>query len=224
MPRRNLFFANNEIYHLLNRSINQSPIFTTTRENQRFLELINFYRNANPPLSFSHYNRLSIEEKADFLARLNKKEKLVEIFAYCLMPNHFHLLAKQLSDRGIQKMLSNIQNGYVRFHNLRNKRKGPLFESAFKAIRIENEEQFLHVSRYIHLNPSSSYLVKIGDLLQYPWSSFPDYLTEKAPSFTNPNFILNLIGNRKNYEEFVLNQAAYQRELDIIKHLALEEH
>lgn len=223
MPYRKIVFANNEFYHVLNRGVAETSIFLSPKEYWRFLHLIDFYRYANPQLSFSHYSRLSQREKQKFMENLKKKDKLlVEILAYCLLPNHFHLLLKQINDNGIPKMIANLQNGYARYFNLRHQRKGPLFQSMFKVVRIETDEQFLHVSRYIHLNPSSAYLVKIKDLSSYPWSSFPEYLGKQPSSFINSEPILKLIGGKEKYEKFVFNQAEYQRELNKIKHLSLE--
>lgn len=158
MPYRKVIFSNDEIYHVLNRGVAEASIFVSPKEYLRFLHLIDFYRFARPLLSFSHYNRLSQKGKEKFMENLKKKNSvLVEIFAYCLMSNHFHLLLKQIKNKGIPKMLANLQNGYARYFNLKHKRRGPLFQSMFKAIRVETDEQLLHVSRYIHLNPSSSY-------------------------------------------------------------------
>lgn len=220
MPYRRTVFANNELYHVLNRGVAQVPIFYTPKEYSRFLELIDYYRFADLHLSFSHYIRLSSEEKE--LSRKNKKDKLAEILSYCLMPNHFHLLLRQLKENGIVKMLGNLQNGYVRYFNLRNERIGPLFQSVFKAIRIETEEQLLHVSRYIHINPTTSYLVKTENLLFYQWSSLPEYLKEKPSGFVETDFILKLAGGPEKYKNFVFDQIEYQRELHKIKHLSLE--
>lgn len=222
MPYRKIVFANNEIYHVLNRGVAQAPIFLSTKTYLRFLGLLDFYRFANPTISYSHFTRLSTNDKEKFMGRLRKQEKLVEIFAYCLIPNHFHLLIKQLLDGGVPKMISNLQNGYARYFNLKYKRPGPLFQSIFKAIRIETDEQFLHVSRYIHLNPNSSLIIKTEKLVTYPWSSLPEYLRDKPAKFVNPKPLLTLVGGRKKYRKFVFDQAEYQKELDKIKHLTLE--
>lgn len=222
MPYRKTVFATGEVYHVLNRGVGQIPIFTTAREYGRFLELINYYQFDNP-LSFSHYLRLEAEERKSYFKQLSKNAKrLIEIYAYCFMSNHFHLLLTQLEKRGIPRALSNVQNGYARYFNFRHKRKGPLFESIFSAVRIETDEQFLHVSRYIHLNPSTSYLVETKDLPSYPWFSFPEYLGMKTPLFTNPELILRMAGGIEKYKKFVFNHAEYQRELGKIKHLILE--
>jgi putative transposase len=221
MPYRRIVFTTGEVYHVLNRGIAQAPIFLSPKEYKRFLQLIDYYRFFDLSISFSHFSRLCLKDKKEF--KNNLKEKQVEIFAFCLMPNHFHLLLRQEKEGGIAKTLSNLQNGYAKYFNIKHKRSGSLFQSMFKAIRIETDEQLLHVSRYIHLNPSSSYLVKIKDLSKYPWSSLLDYLKNKSSSFTNAKLILELAGGRKSYEKFVFAQAEYQRELNKIKHLALEK-
>jgi len=222
MPYRKTVFANDEIYHLLNRGINRFPIFTSPKEYQRFTDLLNYYRFEKPQISFSYYSRLAKEDKNKFFTSLENSKKLVEIYAYCLMPSHFHLLMKQVQTNGIKNILSRVENAYVRYFNLKHERLGPLFESMFKAIRIEDEEQLLHVSRYIHLNPSTSYEVEIDKLPKYPWSSLPQYLSENSSTFINMDLILNLIGSPNKYQNFVFDQAQYQRELQKIKHLLFE--
>lgn len=223
MPYRKIVFATDEIYHVLNRGVAHAPIFSSPRDYQRFLALLNFYRYANPLFCFSHYERLTESKKRKFMENLKEKGLFsAEVLAFCLMPNHFHLLLIQTADNGISKMLARIQNGYARYFNLKKKRQGPLFQSMFKAVLIETDEQLLHVSRYIHLNPSSSYLVKIKNLPLYSWSSFPEYLGKRSSVFTNPELVLSLAGGIKKYKQFVFDQAEYQRDLSKVKHLALE--
>lgn len=223
MPYRKPPFATNEIYHTISRGVAKKPIFTSERDYQRALRLIDFYRYNHPPLRFSHFNRLAKKEKGDFLNSLKRNNPpIVDILAFCLMPNHIHFLLKQLKERGVPIFISNFQNSYARYFNTKYKRIGPLFQPMFKAIRIETEEQLLHVSRYIHLNPPTSYLLEIKDLKNYPWSSFTEYLGIKPFQFTNPNLILGHFKTREAYRKFVFDQANYQRELATIKHLILE--
>lgn len=224
MPLRKIVFAIGETYHILNRGVASIPIFNTPSEYKRFLSLIDFYRFINPSLSFSRYNRLSKTEKDEFKKNLLKNGvPQVEIFVYCLMPNHFHFLIRQLQEQGIQKMFANVQNAYGKFFNLKNGRSGPLFQSRFKAVRVETDEVFLHISRYIHLNPSTSYLVEPEDLFSYEWSSYPEYLEKRDPVFTNTDKVLKMTEVSKKYQDFVSNQADYQRRLNTIKHLLLEK-
>src|SRR5581483_4916008 len=138
MPRRKIVLATGEIYHLFNRSIAHQPIFTRTRDNTRFLETIDFYRFQNPMIRFSHFNRLPQEQKKQFYDKLKKESlPIVEIFAFCLIPNHFHILARQLQENGIKNFLSQIQNSYAKFYNTKYDRSGALFQEMFKAVRIE---------------------------------------------------------------------------------------
>lgn len=221
MPSRKILFVSGEIYHVTNRGIFHQSIFSGKRDHLRFINLIDFYRYP-PLLSFSHHLALPKERKGEFLARLRKEKPLVEIFSFCLMPNHFHLLLKQLQDKGISTMLRNLQDSYARYFNIKKERQGPLFRPMFRAVRIETDEQLLHVSRYIHLNPCSSFITRIEDLANYPWSSLPEFLGERETRFTNIEFILSYFKKRRDYQEFVFNQAEYQRELEKIKHLTLE--
>ncbi|MBI2196717.1 transposase [Candidatus Daviesbacteria bacterium] len=189
---------------------------------------MDYYRFADTPVSFSHFMKVPFEERNLILDKLKKQNNLqVEILVFCLMPNHFHLLLKQITEKGITNFISNVQNGYAKYINIKEDRAGPLFQSAFKGVRIETDEQLLHVSRYIHLNPSTGYLVGIEKLIEYPWSSLPDYLesANKKFAFVSPDLILSFFGSRGSrgkYKEFVLNQAEYQRKLANIKHLVLE--
>lgn len=226
MPYRKVVLAPGEIYHVFNRGVASSPIYLNTRAHLRFLDLIDYYRFLNTPFSFSQLMSMPKEEREKILIGLKRENAIhVEIFAYCLMPNHFHFLLKQITDKGISVFMSNLQNSYVKYFNIRNERAGPLFQSMFKGVRIENDSQFLHVSRYIHLNPSTAYIVEPENLEDYSWSSLKAYLNEsfnKDNYFVNSEAILNFFKNRKDYLKFILDNASYQRELDRIKHLTLE--
>lgn len=223
MPIRKTVLANEEVYHIFNRSIARHPIFIKIKELQRAIDLLNFYRFMKPPLRFSHFNRLEIKEKNKFLENLSLKEKLVEIYSFSLMPNHFHLQLKQLEEGGISKFISNFQHAYAKYFNIRNKRDGSLFQSMFKAVRIETDEQLLHVCRYIHLNPLTSYLLrKPTQLENYPWNSFFYYLKKSNASFIEKDQILGLMGGIKNLKKFTYDQIGYQRDLNKIKHQVFE--
>lgn len=226
MPYRKVILAPEQIYHVFNRGVASVPIYFNIREYLRFLDLVDYYRFSNTPFSFSDLMNLQKKEREEILVRLKKENAThVEILSYCLMPNHFHLLLKQITDKGISIFMKNLQNSYVRYFNIKNKRAGPLFQSMFKAVRIENDEQLLHVSRYIHLNPSTAYIVEPEKLEDYIWSSLKAYLDEnlnKDNYFVNPKVVMKFFKNGKNYLKFVLDQADYQRELDKIKHLVFE--
>lgn len=224
MPLRRFPLVNGQIYHVFNSSLDGKQIFTHKRNALQALNTLSFYRFESVAVRLSYFLCWSKKRKQQWLKRLEKKKRfLVTVICFCLMPNHFHLLLKQEKEDGISKFLSQFQNSFTRYFNTRHKRKGHLFQGQFKAIRIETDEQLVHVSRYIHLNPYSSFVVKnLEDLLFYPWSSFLEYL-DKSGGFCNKDYILSQFRDSKHYKKFVLDQADYQRKLEKIKHLALEE-
>lgn len=224
MPGRAVPLVKGEIYHILNRGITYQPTFTNKREYKRALDAIYFY-SFDAPLKFSYFLKLSGEKRRKVVSKLSSQDKkLVEVICFCLMPNHFHLLLKQAVNDGIAKFMSNFQNSFTRYFNIRHERIGPLFQGPFKAVRVERDEQLLHLSRYIHLNPYSSYIVRhLKDLERYQWSSFSEYLGKKE-GFCQKEIVLSFFTKPEDYRKFVYDQAEYQRELQKIKHLILEEN
>ncbi len=182
-----------------------------------------FYQKAKPPIKLSYFLSWPEDKKEEFFKKIKKENDfLIKIICYCFMPNHYHFLLKQEKEEGIAKFISQFQNSFTRYFNTKHKRKGHLFEGQFKAVRIETEEQLIHLSRYIHLNPYSSYVVKnIDDLYHYPYSSFKEYI-RKENGFCQKEDVFAYFKDEKAYEKFVLNQADYQRRLEKIKHLTLE--
>ncbi len=226
MPYRKTPIVTNEIYHVFNRGIDRRPTFTDKRECQRALETIRFYRFISPPVKLSRFLSLPAEEQIKITQQRAKiNNELVDILSFCLMPNHFHFLLRQSADRGISIFISQLQNSFTRYFNTKHERVGPLFLDQFKTVRIETDEQFIHVSRYIHLNPYSSFVIKdIKDLESYQWSSFPEYIAQdEQEDICKKDTILSFFKNTEEYKKFVFDQADYQRELDRIKHLIIDD-
>lgn len=221
MPRRSIIIATGEVYHLFNRTVGHEEIFSLKRQLHQILAITDYYR-FNQPLRYSKFKQLSITMRIQYLNQQLKYEPIVDIFSYSFMPNHFHFLLKQLKDNGIRQFISNIQNSYARFFNLKNNRHGTLFTNPFKAKHIETDEQLIHSSRYIHLNHVTGYLINIKELFDYPWSSFHYYVDSKKDTFINREPILNHFGTSENYIKFVVDQADYQRKLKLINHVALD--
>lgn len=222
MPGRKTPLVTDEVYHVFNRGINRQPTFTTKKEYQRALLAIKFYQISTPPIRLSKFLILPKEKQDQILRSMEGLEKLVDIICFCLMPNHFHFLLKQKLKGGISKFMGNFQNSYTRYYNTRNKRDGSIFLDQFKAVRIITDEQLIHVSRYIHLNPSTGYVIKsLTELVGYPWSSFNKYL-KGDNEFVESELILGMFKNKDDYKQFVFDQVDYQRELYLIKHLIME--
>lgn len=225
MPGRETPLVTGEIYHIINRGVAGMDIFSSDRHYQHALETAFYYQNRKPPLRYSYFSALSYSEKAERLEKLkSQKDFLVEIICYCLMPNHFHFLLKQLVDNGISIYLSKFSNSFTRYNNTKHNRVGPLFQGKFKSVHVDNEQQLLHLSRYIHLNPFSSGIVKhLKDLTDYRYSSLPEYLGLNSNQYCSQDLVLGYFKSKESYRDFVFDQAYEQRELDIIKHSILEE-
>lgn len=221
MPQRAVVLANDEIYHVFNRSIARAEIFSSKTALNKIFEIVNYYRFTQD-LRLSKFRSLQLSLKEEYLNRLKEKKPLIEVYAFAFMPNHYHFLIKQLEDRGISKFISNLQNSYAKIFNLKNDRNGALFQNAFKAKRIETDEQFIHVSRYIHLNPVTAYLIEFDKLVDYMWTSFEAYALGREMEFLNTEFLLKMFGSNERYIKFVSDRVDYQRKLALIKSLVLE--
>lgn len=223
MPQRKIPLVNDQYYHIFNRTIHKEPLFTKIKDCDRAITTLDFYRFANPPLRLSYYLAFGQDKRNNIRSSFfESSKKLVEIIAFCLMPNHFHLLLKQIADGGISKFLAQFQNSYTKYFNTKYARDGHLFRGQFKAIRIEDDNQLLHVQRYVHLNPYTSFVVKnLKDLEDYPYSSLREYLG-KPEGFCGKEIILSHFSSVQSYKRFIFDQADYQRKLEEIKHLILE--
>ncbi len=225
MPtNRKVVFANEELYHVFNRGVEKRPTFTNKRELDRGVQTIDFYRFTDLPIRLSKFLTLPASDQSKLIQNLNSEhEKLVEIICYCLMPNHFHLLLKQKKDRGISIFAANFANSYTKYFNAKNERVGPLFQGLFQAVHIGSDEQLMHVSRYIHLNPVSSFLIEPKELESYLWSSYPEYLGLPTKDIVEEKIVLDLFASKEKYKQFVLDQVDYARKLEQIKHLTIEK-
>lgn len=224
MPKRTVPLVTNHYYHVYNRGINKQPIFFGIKDYKRAFEVLQFYSFAFQKIRFSKFLLLSKEERSKLWEKFRREsEKLVDIISFCFMPNHLHLLLEQKKDGGVSKFMASFQNSYTRYFNTRHNRIGPILQGQFKAIRVEDENQLIHLSRYIHLNPYSSFVVKhVKDLDDYLWSSFPEYLGKIKTPICNKDIILSDFKDPEQYQKFVFDQADYQKELEKIKHLILE--
>lgn len=213
MPYRTTPLVTDEIYHIFNRGVARFPIFTDRRDYNRFLETVYYYQFQGPKPRFSQLDRFKD-------SKFEKNKKIIEFICYCLMPNHYHFLIKQLQENGISEFINKISNSYTKYFNTKHNRVGPLFQGQFKAVRIESEEQFIHVSRYIHLNPIASFLIK--ELKEYNWSSYPNYIGLQSDKICIKEQILSIFKTPQKYEQFVLDQVEYAQSLERIKHLAID--
>ena len=211
----------NQIYHVTNKSIEGYVIFNNKVEYLRMKELIRYYQLENPPVRYSYFVAWQKDEN-EFVNKNDRqnKKKLVQIIAYCLMPTHIHLVLQQLRKNGISIYMNKVLNSYTHYFNTKHRRKGPLWTGRFKRVLVETDEQLIHLTRYIHLNPVTAHLVDKPE--DWPFSSYHEYITGKPMKDKMCEFEHILDINPSEYKKFVEDQISYQRELADIKDLILE--
>ena len=220
MPQRKVLLVEGQIYHIVARGVDSMQIYWNDHDYQRFLKTFVYYQHRKFPMRFSYFIRLVSERRDRILESLKAENNLlVDILVFALMPNHYHFLVKQLVPGGVMNFCRLINNSYSKYLNTLHKRKGPVFENRFRAVLIDSEPQLLHTSRYIHLNPYSSFVVQSREeLIKYPYFSLGEYAGRINPGVCNTELILSHFKSRQDYLDFVFDNADYQRNLDIIKH------
>lgn len=213
MPYRKVPFVNREYYHVFNRGVASMDIFHNDFDRKRFIKTMLYYQLDGPKPRFSLLS--------PSVTPLNKNGKIINFISYCLMPNHFHFLLQQVKENGITEFISKLSNSYTKYFNTKNKRVGHLLQGEFKAVHIRTNEQLIHVSRYIHLNPLVGYVTR--DLKTYPWASFQEYIDLNKNDICSKRIILDQFKSPQDYEKFVLDHEDYARKLESIKHLLLED-
>lgn len=205
-----------EYYHVFNKSIAGFKIFSLGINCQRYLMALGYYNNIQQTEKLS-----AVIKKGLYIYNnplITNEFNIIKLLSYCLMPTHYHLLVKILDDDLFSQYIANIENSYSRFFNLKFHRKGPLWESRYKAVRIRSDEQLLHVSRYIHLNPTTAYLVERPEDWQF--SSYKDIITDDY--FLNKELTDFSMKSKEAYKKFVENNIYYQKTLKIIKNYLLD--
>lgn len=182
-------FQENSFYHIITRGNNKN-IFLDKRDYLRFLKNLEKY----------------------------SKKFSVRVISFALMPNHVHLLVQQTTSTAISIFMQSLTTAFVVYSNLKHRKKGHLFEGRFKSIEVTTDEYLVHLSRYIHLNPSSAQLVPQPE--DYPWSSYRCYLGTEVLSFLDMSIILGYFNSKnplKDYKEFVTSRVDYQKEISLQK-------
>ena len=172
MPSKNTIkiYVQEGIYHVYNRGVEKRNIFLDNQDYQVFLYYLKSYLlSPENPI----HKKLPVRVRLDF--NDFDLHKRIRLMAYCLMPNHFHLMLKQLDEKAMTEFVKRLSNAYVRYFNEKYERIGSLFQGRYKAVSLDKENYFLHLTRYIHRNPQEVLkkfnLTKLED---YPYSSYAD--------------------------------------------------
>ena len=213
---------NGQLYHVFSRSIAGFGIFKSESDYLRVIDAIRFYQKEKPPLKFSKFIQWKRkgEVPLDTIVKWSARDDLVQIYAHCIMPTHVHLILKQLKENGISIFMSHVLNSYARYLNTKLKRKGPLWENKFKNVLVKTDEQLLHLTRYLHINPTTAGLVDKPE--EWIPSSYKEYLLQVEESDRICEFEDILDIEPVSYLKFVEDRIAYQRDLAMLKKLTLE--
>ncbi|MDP2638904.1 MAG: transposase [Candidatus Azambacteria bacterium] len=215
---------NMELFHTLNRGVDKRKIFIDDQDYFRFVhdlfEFNDLHWVNNNFYSFHKYNDIAsryIEKKP--------RKLLVDIHAFCLMPNHYHLLISSKSENAIPTFMKKLNMGYAKYFNEKYNRKGTLFESRYKSVLIKDEAHFIHLPYYIHLNPLDLVAPEWRDkkiknikkaenfLENYRWSSYLDYIGNKNfPSVIYRDFLMSFFGSSDDYKK---STQEWLKDLDI---------
>ncbi len=198
MPRRNVLRldAPESYYHVYARGNSRHRIF---HDEEDFIHLLRILERYLSPDEARNRNGISYP---NFYNR-------VDLLAFCIMPNHFHLLLYQRQQGTLTSLMQSVMTSYSRYFNTKYKRTGPLFESRFKASMITDDSYLHHITRYIHLNPRH--------WRDYEYSSLPYYLQRDTVSWLRPERILELFDSPKKYEAFVADYEENKKLMDIFK-------
>ncbi len=202
MPGKNVvkIYVENGYYHVYNRGVDKRTIFQDEQDYVVFLHFLKIL--LSPSLKQAQSQVLYETQKLTGIIPVKEKPIIslaneIKLLAFCLMPNHFHILLQQINQNGLEKFMRRLSIMYVMYFNTKNQRTGRLFQGTYKAVLIDKDPYFLHISRYIHRNP-----LDLGDivssphnLLQYSYSSYPYYLNQKHADWLDPKPILECFSN-----------------------------
>jgi len=207
---RNIRIAPGEHYHLYNRGMAKQAIFLDESDYARFLFCLLYFQSETTFNNIGYYTSFFKRHKKFNLSNDTMSKiistRSVELVNYCLMPNHFHITVLEISEKGIANYMQRVLNSYTKYFNTKRKRSGHLFQGPYQAVHIEDNEQLLHLSAYIHKNPKE---MGSKDLLNYFWSSYQDYVIENRwHDFLKPNIILEQFESKDEYVDFVKTSTA----------------
>jgi len=209
MPTKNRakFYGVGHYYHVYNRGVAKQKIFREEVDYFYFLSLFKKHLQED-------------EETVDRYGRLAKNySEEVELNAFCLMPNHFHLLFYLKQDQGIEHIMRSTMTAYTMYFNRKYRRVGSLYQGVFLASRITNDMYFWHISRYIHLNPMDV----TDNYAEYPYSSYGYFVGEKHASWLHAERIVATNEDKKQYAEFVADYESMHGDMKLLKEILAAE-
>jgi putative transposase len=208
---RKIKFYKGKYYHIYNRGVDKREVFGDKRDYIRFLRSMREFNRFEAIESLYRQDQLMrrLQKETKSLRLFSNRGDLVSFIAYCLNPNHYHLLLQQTADKGIEKFMHKLSISYTQYFNHKYKRSGSLFQGTYKAIAIKTDAQLLYVSAYINGNTEIHGITKAE---KWPWSSYRNYLnTKPSDAFVKASdglgvlksIILKEFKNRADYKKYI---------------------
>jgi putative transposase len=207
-----------EIYHIYNRGVDKRDIFMNDEDRFRFIHDLFEFNDANAVSNLGIHLTTNKTKEVGLPYNREPRKILVEILAFCLMDNHYHIIVRQKTENGITEFMRKIGTGYTNYFNQKYNRTGALFQGKFKSVCIKSDAHFFYLPIYVHLNPLDfkfhgwrekkikNYKEAIEFLDSYRWSSYMDYTRQKNfPSLIKKDFILSRIGDEKKFKKEMID-------------------
>ena len=215
MPSRFVLrnFSENSFYHILNHGIENKAIFLDMQDFRVFLFYLFIYL-ANPEEVKKKY--------PDLPPRLLTKNLSgdVKLIAYCLMPNHFHLVLHQLTGGPIPSLMKQVMNGYTFYFNNKYKRVGSLVSGRYKSVKVKDEQVLTNLVRYVHMNPVLVGMCSNPD--DYEWSSYRDYIGKDGNLPTNKEKVLSRFETQEMFKQFTQENGGAVKDGEGIRSIIIE--
>ncbi len=221
---RKTLFISGEYYHIYNRTILNTPEFKEKNNCNRLMQAFLLANSTKSSQAFEYLRNNSKQKPTYDVGLINKAleitrkgEKLVDVLCYAIMPDHYHLLIREVKEKGITEFIRKCNISIAKYINKTKERKGTIFESRFKSKHIDSNEYLRHLSLYIHLNPLDFIAGKDWrkhklenfnkykeKLLNYPWSSLSFFLSSVSNDIISGHEIITSQFKNKNDYEFYL--------------------
>lgn len=219
MLRKGLI-APGEHYHICNRGVGKQIIFHDVNDYYRFLFLLIYFQS---DINFPQIGRtLKDFVQHPMLLDISNdiiKKRTVELVVFCIMPNHFHLILREVEEGGTSSYMQRVLNAYAKYYNTKYSKSGHVFQGPYRAVHITDDVQLLHTSAYIHRNPREiTRWFRKED--KYPWSSYQDFIGKSRwGKLLVPDVVMGEFKDQKHYHRFVKTSPAkmLEGELEYLK-------
>ena len=207
---RKFKFYNGEIYHIYNRGTDKRNIVSNIFDTRRFFQSMKDFNSVKP---IGSLYELSFCKHSEVQPGANRSKPLVRFITFCINPNHFHLVLKQVHDGGISEFMKRLSGGYTWYFNNRYKRSGVLFQGKFKATHVSSDNYLLRLSAYVNLNNKvhqlggSTAKLVINSWEEYVDENFHGYPDHRS-DFCDKDIILKQFSGGKDYKRFALGALA----------------